>query len=76
MQSINKLNAVLLIELTSLNCSEIISYEKIEWRFIKHSKFSILLIDTELNCTEGVIKIYQLNAILLSEQMTLYSSES
>ena len=75
MRSINKLNAILLIELTSLNCSELISYEKIELRFIKRSKVSILLIDTELNRTE-VLKIYILNAILLSEQMTLYTSES
>ena len=52
MRSINKLNAILLIELTSLNCSEIISYEKTELRFKKRSKFSILLIDKELNRTE------------------------
>ena len=52
MRSINKLNAILLIELMSLNCSEIVSYEKIELRFIKRSKFSILLIDTEMNPKE------------------------
>ena len=74
-RSINKLNAILLIELTSLNCSEIISYEKIELRLMKRSKCSKLLIDTELSRTE-VSKINILNAILLSEQMTLNSSES
>ena len=52
MRSINKLIPILLIELTLLNCSEIISYEKIELRFIKCSKFSILLIEKELNRTE------------------------
>ena len=76
MRSINKLNALVLIELTSLNCSEIISYYKIHYIwFIKRSKFSIWLIETELNRTE-VLKINILNAILLSEQMILNSSES
>ena len=52
MRSINELNTLLLIELTSLNCSEIISYQNIELRFIKRSKFSTLLIDKELSRTE------------------------
>ena len=46
------MNALVLIELTSLNCSENTSYENIALRLIKRTKFSIILIDKELSRTE------------------------